>query len=108
MRSRSFEMASDVDPLAADSKYLPRRMKVISIVLVSKKSLPKLCPVSRQWNMRYMLVKYATLVARETRTSIFADPLFSDLYAPLWNRHPMENCTGVAKAHFKNDARVTF
>ena len=108
VRSKSFEMASDVDLLAADSKYLPRSMKVINIVLVSKKSLPKLCPVSRQWNMRYMLVKYATLVARETRTSMFADPFFSDLYAPMWNRDPMENCTGVAKPHFKNEARVTF
>ena len=35
---------------------------------------------------------------------MFADPFFSDLYAPMWNaRDPMENCTGVAKPHFKNN-----
>ena len=39
----SLEMASLVWPLAMDSRYFPRRMNVMSIVLVSNMSLPKLC-----------------------------------------------------------------
>ena len=35
---------------------------MINICARLKEILPKLCPVSRQWNMRYMLVKYATLM----------------------------------------------
>ena len=38
-RSLTFVMASEVLPLAAHSRYLPMRMKVMIIALVSKKSV---------------------------------------------------------------------
>mmetsp|Transcript_357 Transcript_357/g.1465 ORF Transcript_357/g.1465 Transcript_357/m.1465 type:complete len:314 (+) Transcript_357:2002-2943(+) len=55
-----------------------------------------------------MLVKYATFVAIETRTSMFAAPFIKLLYAPTWNRLPTWNCTGVASAHFMKLARDTW
>ena len=55
-----------------------------------------------------MLVKYATFVAIETRTSMFAEPFIKLLYAPTWNRLPTWNCTGVASAHFVKLARDTW
>ena len=53
-------------------------------------------------------MKYATLVASDTSTSMLAVPFLRLLYAPLWNRDPMVNCTGVARAHLRNDASDTF
>ena len=53
-------------------------------------------------------MKYATFVAIETRTSMFAEPFIKLLYAPTWNRLPTWNCTGVASAHFVKLARDTW
>ena len=66
--------------------------------------------------LKSMKYRYKPCIPSETSTSIwvgqahfgydFAHLLFhSACHAPLWNRQPMQNCTGVTNAHLMISSR---
>ena len=80
----SRERALDVWPLALFSRYLPRVMKVMSIVLVSNTVAGLECGgVTIDTSMAVTLKKNAADVPKTTRTSMVGEPWLSDLYAEM-------------------------
>jgi hypothetical protein len=80
----SLESAFEVCPLALFSRYRPKLMKVMSIVLVSNRVVGFVCcELSRDTSMDATLKKKAAEVPKTTRTSIVGEPWLSDLYAEM-------------------------